>query len=406
MSRMEKTTLALFSFLLLTEPTAVQAQFGYTTNTDGITCTITNYTGSGGAVTVPSNINNLTVTVIGNGTPASPDDVFADTTLTSITIPNSVISIGDSAFFGCTRLTSVSVGNGVTNIDDFAFADCTRLTGIYFQGNAPSADATAFLLDNTPTVYYLLGTTGWGSTFGGLPTVAGQTNFIDGYFYSINASNANTITITGYIGPGGAVAIPTNINGLLVTVIGNHAFDAFGGNTSPISLTIPGSVTSIGSYAFNGCASLIDVMIGNGVTDIGTQAFENCTSLTSAYFQGNAPSADPSVFADDPVTVYYLPSTTGWSSTCGGAPAVLSIDQEPFTYITNADNSLTITGYTGVGGAVTIPTNINGLPVACVGDEAFMRSLNLITSIRMPDGIASIGDFAFAGNDLTPELLT
>ena len=66
------------------------------------------------------------------------------------------------------------------------------------------------------------------------------------YSYSINASNANTITITGYAGPGGAVTIPTNINHLLVTSISN-AFRSYIGLTS---VTIPGSVTSIGDYAF------------------------------------------------------------------------------------------------------------------------------------------------------------
>ena len=51
--------------------------------------------------------------------------------------------------------------------------DCTSLTGVYFQGNAPSlAGSSVFDGDNHATVYYLPGTTGWGSTFGGRPTVA------------------------------------------------------------------------------------------------------------------------------------------------------------------------------------------------------------------------------------------
>ena len=92
--------------LLLALPAVVQAQFTYTTNNG--TITITGYTGSGGAVTIPSTINGLPVTSIG-------DYAFYNcTSLTSVTIPNSVTSIGDEAFWslhqpdsdngGCTQL--------------------------------------------------------------------------------------------------------------------------------------------------------------------------------------------------------------------------------------------------------------------------------------------------------------
>ena len=66
-------------------------------------------------------------------------------------------------------------------------------------------------------------------------------------------TNNGTITITGYTGPGGAVAIPDTINGLPVTRIGDSAFD---GETSLTSVTIPNSVTSIGEEAFSCCTSL------------------------------------------------------------------------------------------------------------------------------------------------------
>jgi hypothetical protein len=404
---MKATIPAFLCFLFLAAPAAVQAQSGSGDGYDYIinasnanTITITNYTGPGGFVSIPSNINNLTVTGIGNGIPF--DLVFFNISPTSVSIPNSVTSVGDSAFLGCSRLTSISVGNGVTSFGLYTFASCTSLTGVYFKGNAPAADPTTFEADTKATVYYLQDTTGWGPTFAGLPTAVGQADFGDGYGYSINASNTNTITITNYTGLGGVVTIPNYINGLLVTGIGDSAFDAFLGNISPTSVSIPDSVTSIGSYAFNECASLINVKLGNGVTNIGTDAFENCTSLVIAYFQGNAPGADPSVFANDPVTVYYLPGTTGWSSTLGGAPVVSGIYYAPFTYVTNSDNTLTITGYAGVGGAVTIPTNINGRTVTAIGNEAFVPSLGIITSVTMLDSITSIGDFAFAGHDLAP----
>jgi hypothetical protein len=105
--------------------------------------------------------------------------------LTNVTIANSVISIGGYAFQLCTSLTSVTIPNSVTSIGQWAFDECTRLTGVYFEGNAwdlmrlrpvqflPFGGGIAIpLFDQLPnvTVYYLPGTSGWGTTFGGRPT--------------------------------------------------------------------------------------------------------------------------------------------------------------------------------------------------------------------------------------------
>ena len=92
------------------------------------------------------------------------------TSLTSITIPNSVSSVGIAAFYSCTSLTSVTNGNSITTIGDYAFYDCTSLTGLYFEGDAPIIGSDVFDYDNNAIVYYLPGTKGWGPTFGGLTT--------------------------------------------------------------------------------------------------------------------------------------------------------------------------------------------------------------------------------------------
>ena len=102
----------LLPLLLLSAlPAAVQAQFTFTTNSG--TITITGYSGSGSAVTIPSMIN----------------------------------------------------GYPVTSIGDEAFAYCTSLRGIYFWGNAPSVGARTFQNDDSATVYYLPGITGWASFY-------------------------------------------------------------------------------------------------------------------------------------------------------------------------------------------------------------------------------------------------
>ena len=112
------------------------------------------------SVTLPSSL-----TSIGKGA------FFACTTLTSVTIPNSLTNIPAMAFMGCTSLTNITIPNGVTSIGDRAFDVCSSLAGVYFQGNPPSLGSALVFdaFDNT-IIYYLPATTGWGTTFGGLPT--------------------------------------------------------------------------------------------------------------------------------------------------------------------------------------------------------------------------------------------
>ena len=65
--------------------------------------------------------------------------------LTSVTIPNSVTSIGSGAFWGCTGLTSVTIGNSVTSIGEDAFAYCPKLLSVYcYAENVPSTESDAF----------------------------------------------------------------------------------------------------------------------------------------------------------------------------------------------------------------------------------------------------------------------
>ena len=115
---------AMLLLLLLAVPAVAQAQFTYTTNNGAIT--ITKYTGLGGAVTIPSTINGLPVTLIGSLA------FNWCTSLTSVTIPGGV-DIGQYAFNGCTNLSSVTIGGGVTRIGLCAFAGCASLPSVTIQ---------------------------------------------------------------------------------------------------------------------------------------------------------------------------------------------------------------------------------------------------------------------------------
>ncbi len=114
---------------------------------------------------------NLTRVTIPGGVTSIGDGAFEQSGLTSVTIPGSVTSIGGSAFLMCQSLTSVTVLGSVTSIGDYAFNNSTNLRSVYFTGDAPTLGSNVFSPDNDAAVYYLPGTTGWSSPFGGLSPV-------------------------------------------------------------------------------------------------------------------------------------------------------------------------------------------------------------------------------------------
>ncbi len=109
----------------------MQAQYGYVTNADKTSVTVTNYTGPGGAVTIPSTIKGLTVSAIGqnafryqfnvtsviipNTVTTIEASAFVVSGLTNATIPEGVLTIGESAF-SYTSLANVGIPASVTNI--------------------------------------------------------------------------------------------------------------------------------------------------------------------------------------------------------------------------------------------------------------------------------------------------
>ena len=222
---LKNTLFALLGFILLSTPLAATAQQSgdFTYTSDGSAITITGYTGPGGAVTIPATIaglpvtcirdgafqykSSLTSTTIQNGVASIGDSAFAHcTSLTDVRIPGSVTSFGGGPFYDCTSLIAITVEaanasyisldgvlfnknlttliqypggktgsyaipGSITSIGNAAFRNCPSLKGVFFKGNAPNFGSGVFIGANNATVYYLPGTTGWGATFAGKPTV-------------------------------------------------------------------------------------------------------------------------------------------------------------------------------------------------------------------------------------------
>jgi hypothetical protein len=326
---MTKIVLALLGLIVLAAPKAVQAQdsdYQWSTNADEASVTIVLYKGSGGNVVIPDTLAGLTVTSIGSR-------AFEQTNVTSVTIPQSVTSLGSYAFFACNILTNVSIpgslagigdsafeycislGNivipaGVSNIGEMAFSYCTSLTNVTVGDTVRSIGTAAFFQCGTLATVNIPDSV----------TNLGETAFL-------NCTSLGSISVPGSVGSISFEAFETCgltnvILGNGITNIGPGAF-YFCDNLGSIS--IPNGVTTIGVQAFDACASLTSLLIPASVTNIGDNAFTDCTSLSNLYFQGNAPTPGNSVFLfDNYAKAYYLPDTLGWKSTYAGIPAELT----------------------------------------------------------------------------------
>ena len=269
--------------------------------------------------------------------------------LTSVTIPNSVTTIGENAFGYCYDLTSVTIPNSVTTIGERAFVNCDGLTSVTIPNSVTCIGDEAFLYcDGLTSV-----TIGDGVTSIGWATFEG-------------CGDLTSVTI-----------------GNSVTSIGKRAFSSCG----LTSLTIPNSVTSIDEYAFSDCTSLTSVIIGDGVSSIGQEAFSNCFNLESI----NIPSSVKTIGCN----AFYMTSEyPGYPS-----PSLTSVhitDLEAWCkilFVSYYSNPLTYAHHLYLNGTeikdMVIPNSVTS-----IGDYSFYYCTGL-TSVSIPNSVTSIGRDAF-----------
>ena len=230
-----------------------------------------------GEIVIPKKVNGVPVVSIG-------DSAFRDCNLTSITIPDSVSSIGLCAFCYCLGLTSITIPDSVTSIGAGAFGGCSSLTSITIPDSVTSIGGNAF--EDCKSLTSI--------------TIPDSVTSI-GYYAFARCSSLTSVTIPDSVTSIGgyafyecsylsSITIPNS-----VTSIGESAFEHCSGLTS---IKIPDSVTSIGRYAFYKCSGLTSITIPDSVTSIGEGAFCDCSGLTSITIPKSVESIGKIAFKD------------------------------------------------------------------------------------------------------------
>ena len=248
-----------------------------------LTGTIETYAGDGGetvnklAALVDGTLTEITAEDLAGATKIKDYAFYQDASLTSVTIPDSVIIIGRSAFTYCKALASITIPNSVKWIRESAFTNCTSLTSITIPDSVRTIDDSILSYCSSLTSV----------------TLPDMLEYINRNMFR-NCTSLTTLTI------------PNN-----VIIIYE---DAFYGCTSLTNINIPNSVTSIGINAFRNCKSLTNIMIPSAVTSIGSYGLDigsTTNKATITMLPTTPPTIQSNTFNASKLQKIIVPAGTG-----------------------------------------------------------------------------------------------
>jgi hypothetical protein len=266
------------------------------------------------------------------------NDAFSGTSLTEITVPESVTSIGSGAFKNCSSLTSATILSFGTSISNFAFSNCNENLKIHgYSGSAAKTYAVENDID-----------------FVALPDFIVDENGI----------------IRKYVGSAAEVVIPPTLQGIEITAIGENVFADYSNLTS---ISIPESVTSIGGNTFASCDNLTSVTIHGLDTVINSTAFPSGCTIYG--YPGSAAEA----FAEENGFTFVDLATDY---------IILESSKDDVTMTATLDR------YSGSKKDLILPKYIDGYKITAIKDRIFERKT--ITSVVIPDSVETIGIGVFS----------
>lgn len=295
----------------------------------GDNLSVVRYKGNDKNVIIPAEYNGIPVTKIGESLFNANRDTYSmegleNTNLNSVEMPNSIATIGSSAFFNCVNLENVIWSNSLESIGASAFSGCRSLTSVELGDAITSIESSVF------------------QGCSGMTTLNLGNSIANIGYYSFEGCKS----LSSLIIPNSVVNIESaafqNCSSLTEVTFGNSLQSigngAFQNCQGLVDITFGNSLKSIGSLAFWDCINVKSILLPNSVRNIDSQAFQSCSNVTEIVLGDSIESIGDGAFGSTNITTIKLPkSLKSLGKGCFGAYALDSVYFQDFNQLYELD---------------------------------------------------------------------